>query len=167
MHEPRIDAFDLKLLTALQENGALTNQELADRVGLSASQCSRRRAALEQNGVIERYRAMLSTDKLGLDITAFIEISLAQHSPENARAFAERLETLDSVLEAYSLTGDADYLIKVSAADLKALSRLLNEEFLAHPGVARLRSSVVLDRLKQTTALPLRAAPAVERSWSE
>jgi DNA-binding Lrp family transcriptional regulator len=96
-----VDRFDLKLLAALQDNGRLTNQELADLVGLSASQCSRRRAALEELGAIRSYRAELSAEALGLDVLIFIQVTLATHSPDNARRFQELIAAIDEVQEAY------------------------------------------------------------------
>ena len=150
-----MDQFDIKLLDALQEDGRLTNFDLAERVGLSASQCSRRRSALEEAGVIASYHARLSTAGVGLDVVAFVQVTLATHSPENSKRFLRLVEGLSEVQEAYSLTGDADYLIKLAVPDLKALSRILNEVFLPHESVAHVRSSIVLDRLKQTSRLPL------------
>jgi DNA-binding Lrp family transcriptional regulator len=150
-----MDAFDIKLLAALQADGRLTNLDLADRVGLSASQCSRRRAALEAAGVIESYHGLLSPHALGLDIVVYVQVRLATHSPHNSHRFLALVEGLDEVQEAYSLTGEADYLIKLVATDLKALSRILNDVLLAHDSVAHVRSSIVLDKLKRTVKLPL------------
>ena len=142
-----IDEFDLRILKALQEDGRLTNQELADLVGLSPSQCSRRRIALEDAGIIECYRACLSGSALGLDLTVIIEVSLAMHSPDNAKRLADLLCAMDEVQEAYALTGEADYMIKLVVPDLKRLSQILNDVFLPHEGVARLRSSIVLESI--------------------
>nr|WP_008550885.1 Lrp/AsnC family transcriptional regulator [Bradyrhizobium sp. CCGE-LA001] len=150
-----MDQFDVKLLQALQSDGRLSNFELADVVGLSASQCSRRRAALENAGTIESYHAHLDGEALGLGIVVFVQVTLATHSPDNSRRFLKLIESLEEVQEAYALTGEADYLIKVTITDLKALSRLLNEVFLPHDSVAHVRSSIVLNRLKQTSQLPL------------
>jgi DNA-binding Lrp family transcriptional regulator len=150
-----MDQFDVKLLDALQQDGRLTNYDLAERVGLSASQCSRRRSALEEAGIIASYHARLSTGGVGLDVVAFVQVTLAAHSPENSKRFLRLVEGLDEVQEAYALTGDADYLIKLAVPDLKGLSRILNEIFLPHESVAHVRSSIVLDRLKQTLRLPL------------
>jgi DNA-binding Lrp family transcriptional regulator len=150
-----MDAFDVKLLAALQEDGRLTNFELAEKVGLSASQCSRRRAMLEEAGVIESYHAHLSTEALGLGVVVFVQVTLAAHSPKNSERFQQLINGLQEVQEAYALTGEADYLVKLVVADLKALSRILNEVFLPHESVAHVRSSIVLNRLKQTTVLPL------------
>lgn len=150
-----MDDFDLRILAALQAEGRLTNLELADRVGLSASQCSRRRSALEADGVIESYHAHLSAAALGLDVVAFVQVTLATHSPDNSKRFKRLISGLDEVQEAYALTGESDYLVKIVLRDLEALSHILNDVFLPHESVARVRSSIVLDRLKQTAALPL------------
>jgi DNA-binding Lrp family transcriptional regulator len=151
-----MDAFDIALLQALQADGRLTNFELAERVGLSASQCSRRRAALEDAGVIESYHARLSGEAVGLNVTVFVQVTLATHSPDNSRRFMQLVASLEEVQEAYALTGEADYLVRLTVCDLKALSRILNDVFLPHDSVAHVRSSIVLDQLKQTTQLPLR-----------
>jgi DNA-binding Lrp family transcriptional regulator len=155
MHYPCMDGFDFKLLALLQSDGRLTNLELAEKVGLSASQCSRRRALLEEAGVIEGYRAHLSAEALGLGVLVFVQVRLATHSPDNSKRFQRLIDGLEEVQEAYSLTGETDYLVKLVVTDLRALSHILNEIFLPHPSVAHLRSSIVLDRLKQTTSLPI------------
>jgi DNA-binding Lrp family transcriptional regulator len=150
-----MDGFDLKLLDALQSDGRLTNNELAERIGLSPSQCSRRRTALEQSGVIEGYHATVANEAVGLGVLVFVQISLAAQSPDSAKAFGKLLRGMPEVQEAFSLTGEADYLVRMAVPDLKSLSRLLNEVLLPHPSVGHVRTSVVLDRIKQTTQLPL------------
>src|SRR5215469_9029131 len=109
-----MDAIDIKLLNVLQEDGRLTNNELADRIGLSASQCSRRRAALEQSGVIDSYHAVLSAEAIGLDVLVFVQVGLATQSPDSAQAFIRLINGIEEVQEAFSLTGDADFLIKMA-----------------------------------------------------
>src|SRR2546421_3188977 len=151
-----VDAFDLKLLSALQEDGRLTNQQLADVAGLSASQCSRRRIRLEQEKVICGYRAELASEPLGFGVIAFIHITLATHSPDNAKKFRALVNRVDDIQEAYSLTGDADYLLKAVLRDLKSLSDVVNNVLMPHQSVAHVRSSIVLDRLKESSRLPLK-----------
>src|SRR6201996_4227866 len=153
-----VDAFDLKLLAALQDDGRLTNQELADLVGLSASQCSRRRMRLEQDKVIAGYHADLSGEALGFNLVAFINITLATHSPDNAKKFRELVNRVDEIQEAYSLTGDADYGLKAVLRELKGLSDIVNNVLMPHPSVAHVRSSIVLDRLKESAKLPLKSS---------
>jgi DNA-binding Lrp family transcriptional regulator len=154
-----LDRFDLRLLAALQEDGRLTNQELGDRIGLSPSQCSRRRSALEAAGLISGYRAELAAEALGLNILVFIEVNLAAHSPENAERFHRLLTRLEEIQEAYSLSGETDYLLKAIVPDLKSLSRLINETLLGHATVTRVCSSIVLERLKVSSRLPLTNVP--------
>lgn len=150
-----MDQFDVKILTALQADGRLTNFELAERVGLSASQCSRRRGALEASGIIESYHAHLSTEAVGLGILVFVQVTLTTHSSGNANRFRELIAGLDEVQEAYALTGAADYQLKLVVPDLAALAHILNDVFLPHESVQHVHSSVVLARLKQTSVLPL------------
>jgi len=151
-----MDDFDIKLLRALQQDGRLTNNELAERIGLSASQCSRRRTALEEAGVIESYHAVLSAEAVGVAVLVFIQVGLATQSPDSGDAFVKLINGIEEVQEAFSLTGDADFLVKMAVPDLKVLSRILNDVLLPHRSVAHVHSYVVLDRVKQTTQLPLR-----------
>ena len=151
-----LDSFDLKILSALQDDGRLTNQELAEIAGLSASQCSRRRMRLEDDKVIAGYRAELASEALGFSVIAFIQITLATHSPDNAKKFRALVSRVDDIQEAYSLTGDADYVLKAVLRDLKSLSDIVNNVLMPHPSVAHVRSSIVLDRLKDSGKLPLR-----------
>jgi len=153
-----VDAFDLKILGALQDDGRLTNQELAELAGLSASQCSRRRMRLEEEKVIAGYHADLSSEALGFNLIAFVQVTLATHSPDNAKKFRTLVGRVEEIQEAYSLTGDADYVLKVVLRDLKSLSHLVNDVLMPHQSVAHVRSSIVLDRLKESTKLPLRGA---------
>ena len=162
MREPthgvaNLDAFDFRLLAALEEDGRRTNQQVGERIGLSPSQCSRRRAALEASGLIRRYRAELAAEALGFRTLVFIQVTLHSHSGETSRRFRDLIAMTDEVQEAYSLTGDADYLLKAVVPELKDLTSLVNDVLLQHESVARVRSSIVLDRLKETGRLPLRA----------
>jgi DNA-binding Lrp family transcriptional regulator len=152
-----VDSFDLKILAALQDDGRLTNQELADLAGLSASPCSRRRMRLEEDGVIAGYRAELASQTLGFELIAFIQITLATHSPDNAKKFRALVNRVDDIQEAYALTGDSDYLLKLVLRDLKSLSDIVNNVLMPHQSVAHVRSSIVLDRLKESARLPLSA----------
>jgi DNA-binding Lrp family transcriptional regulator len=152
-----VDAFDLKILGALQDDGRLTNQQLAEIAGLSASQCSRR-MRLEEERVISGYHADLASEALGFGVIAFIHITLATHSPDNAKRFRTLVNRVDDIQEAYSLTGDADYLLKAVLRDLKSLSDIVNNVLMPHQSVAHVRSSIVLDRLKESSKLPLKGA---------
>src|SRR5947207_2579856 len=151
-----LDALDLKILAALQDDGRLTNQELAEKVGLSASQCSRRRMRLEAEKVIAGYHAELSGEALGFGTIAFVHVALATHSPDNSEKFRALVSRVDAVQEAYSMNGETDYLLKVVLRDLKGLSDLVNNVLLPHQSVSHVRSSIVLERLKGSAKLSLR-----------
>lgn len=147
---PPLDDFDIRLLAALERDGSLTNQQLGDAIHLSASQVSRRRQRLEESGLIRRLRAELDAEKLGLGLIVFIRITLAAHNRDNDRQFSELIARTAQIQEAYMMTGDADYLLKVLARDLAHLQRLVGDVLLPHPSVARVSSSIVLTRLKES-----------------
>lgn len=147
----------------MQEDAAATNGQLADLVGLSASQISRRRQMLEEAGLILGYHAVLDREKLGLSILVLIHVSMASHSADNASSLRKLVLERPEILEAYALTGDADYVIKVVVAGLKDLAHLVNEVLLPHEAIARVRSEVVLDTLKEVVALPLNAGQRPDR----
>jgi Lrp/AsnC family transcriptional regulator, leucine-responsive regulatory protein len=151
-----LDAFDLKILEALQKDGRLTNNELADRIALSASQCSRRRSRLEAEGYIQGYQARLDRQKVGLDLLVVISVTLATHNRDNARRFAALVNDLPEVLEAYALTGEMDYHLKVATRGLAGLSRFVNDVLLPHDSVQHVKTSIVLDTLKSFEGLPVR-----------
>src|SRR5271163_2272777 len=155
VHEVRIDGFDMRLLRALQGEGRLTNQQLAEQVGLSPSQCSRRRAALEESGVITRYRAELDAAKLGFSLVVFVQVTLNTHSRDNARHFRELIAGVPAIQECFALTGDADYLLKAVLPGLPDLAALVNDVLVAHESVSHLRSSIVFETLKSVNEVPL------------
>jgi DNA-binding Lrp family transcriptional regulator len=152
---PALDAFDLRLLDALQRDASQTNGVLAEKIGLSASQVSRRRQRLEEEGTIRGYRALIEPAAVGLGVTVFIHVALNTHSRDNARRFRDLVRLTPAVLEAHALTGEADYLLKVAVGDLKELSLLVNEILLPHESVARVRSEIALETLKEPGLLPL------------
>lgn len=151
-----LDSFDLKLLGLLQGNSALTNHEIGAEIGLSSSQVSRRRQRLEQERVIRGYRAALDPDALGLTVTAFVGVTLGAHSRENARKFRLMVMAMPEVQEAHTLTGDVDYMLKIVVSDLKALSRVINDELLPHEAVQNVRSSIAMETLRDDNLLPLK-----------
>ena len=150
-----LDEFDRKLLRLLQQDGRLTNNELSQKINLSASQCSRRRSRLEQEGYIRGYRADLDREKLGIGIVNLITVTLATHNRDNAQRFAKLIGGLPEVLEAYSLTGEMDYIIKVVTPDLRSLSAFVSDVLLPHESVQHVKTAIVLDTLKESGALPV------------
>ena len=155
MATTRLDRTDRRLLELLQKDGRLTNLELAERVILSPSACLRRVRALEKAGVIRRYAAIVEPRKVGLTLTAFVNVKLEKRGRMPTDAFARAVKDWPEVLACYALTGDMDYLLRVQVADLEHFSRFVMDSLLKHPGVIDVKSSFVLDEVKETTALPL------------
>jgi Lrp/AsnC family transcriptional regulator, leucine-responsive regulatory protein len=153
-----LDAIDLRILAELQQDGALTNVELARRVHLSPSPCLARVKALEAGGVIERYVALASAKALGLGLNVFINISLKEQSKSALAEFEQRIAEHDEVMECYLMTGDSDYLIRVAVADMGALERFILEQLTPIPGIEKIRSSFALKQVRYKTALPLPSA---------
>ena len=155
MQDTQLDRTDLRMLRILQEHGRATNLELAEAVNLSASQCHRRHRRLEELGIITGYETRLNPASLGLGVVAFVHVSMEKGHIANLRKFTDAIKALPEVLECFSVTGDFDYVIKVVARDLKALSQFLMETVMVLPGVSNVRSSVCLDQIKNTGSLPL------------
>lgn len=151
-----MDRYDRRILALLQQDGRISNQALAERVGLSPSPCLRRVRALEQAGIIAGYRALLDARRLGLNLMALVSISMDRHTPERFANFEARIARLPEVLECLLVTGqDADYQLKVIVADMDAFQALLLERITRIEGVTGVHSSFVLRRVLDHTALPV------------
>ena len=154
-----IDRFDRLILQTLQEDGRISNQDLADRIGLSPSPCLRRVRALEEAGIVTGYRAQLNAKALGYSLMALIYISMDMHTPERFDNFEQEIRQISEVLECLLITGqDADYQLKVVVADMDAYQELLLNRITRIPGVTGVHSSFVLRRVIDKTALPLPGA---------
>jgi len=153
-----LDKTDSRLLDAVQKNAQLTAQDLGDILHLSASQAGRRRQRLESEGYISQYRAMLDPHKLGLMVEAFIQISTATHDPATAIDFMAHLKLQPNVTAVWTLTGEADYLLRVFCKDLPALNTLVHQVLLPHAAVARVHSQIVMDKIKADAPLPVTSA---------
>jgi len=152
----KLDSYDRRILEVLQQEGRVSNQELADRIGLSPSPCLRRVRALEEAGIIAGYRALLDRGKLGLDLVALVSISMDRHTPERFARFDETVSALPEVLECLLITGrDADYQLKVIVRDMAAYQELLLDKITRIEGVSGVHSSFVLRRVVERTALPI------------
>ena len=152
----KIDRIDRKILEQLQQNGSLTNQELADKVGLSPSPCLRRVRALEQAGIILRQVTILDHKKLGLALTAIILIGMDRHTPERFAEFEAAVGDFPEVQECYLITGqDADYMLKVVVPDMDHYHHFLLNRITRIQGVSSVHSSFVLRRVMDNTSLPL------------
>lgn len=150
-----IDDTDRAIIRALQRNADLTAQELGAAVNLSPSQAGRRRQRLEQEGYLMGSRAIADAQKLGLGVQAFVQVSLASHAPEGAADFHRLVRAEPQITSAFTLTGDADYLLRVWCADLQALHALLHRVILPHKAVARVQSQIVMDQMKPDAPLPV------------
>lgn len=151
-----LDRYDRRILEILQEEGRLSNQELAERIGLSPSPCLRRVRALEEAGLITGYRALLDAQKLGLTLTAILSISMDRHTPERFARFDAAVAAIPEILECLLITGrDADYHLKVIVRDMDAYQDLLLNKLTRIEGVSGVHSSFVLRRVVDRTSLPI------------
>lgn len=152
----KLDKYDKAILNALQNNGRLSNQELADQIGLSPSACLRRFKALETAGVIIGYRALLDARALGLDLMALVHISMDKHTHERFETFDKAIQALPNVVECLLLTGQtADYQLKVVVKDLEAYQDLLLNHITQIEGVSGVHTSFVLRKVVDKTAMPI------------
>ncbi len=151
-----LDNYDKAILNALQENGRLSNQEIADQIGLSPSACLRRFKALEEAGIIVGYRALLDAKKMGLDLMALLHISMDKHTQKRFADFEEKVSQLPNVLECLLITGQtADYQLKVIVKDLEAYQDLLLKHITQIQGVSGVHTSFVLRKVVNKTAIPI------------
>ena len=152
----QLDRYDWQILRVLQQDGRISNQDLAERIGLSPSPCLRRVRALEESGLITGYRALLDARKLGLSLMALIHISMDRHTPERFTSFDAAMAEIPELLECLLITGqDADYQLKVVVRDMDAYQELLLDRITRIAGVTGVHSSFVLRRVVDRTALPL------------
>ena len=157
-----LDRRDVDILAELQRDSRQTVQQLAARVGLSATPCWKRVKEMEAAGVIRGYGAHIDRDRVGLQLCVLAEVILSQHTEALVREFERAVASCPQIISCYSTTGGADYSIKVLAADIQSYEAFLHDTAFKLPGVTHIRSSVVLKEVKSETALPIRApgAPA-------
>lgn len=148
-----LDKYDRLLLEALQENGRISNQELAEQANLSAAPCWRRLRKLEEEGIIHRYTALLNPAKIGLNATAYVHVSLVDHRSETLEEFDRFINTAYEVLECYSVSGNYDYLLRVVTADTAAFEEFLMKKLLQLRAVKSSNTDFVLRQKKYTTVL--------------
>lgn len=150
-----LDRTTRRIVHELQRDGTLSAQQLAERVGLSATPVWRRVKELEQSGLLRRRVALVDREKLGLSICVLAYVSLLRHGPGVAEDFENFVRASPEVMECASITGEADFVLKIVVADMKAYDRFLNERVFTLPGIASVRSNVVLREVKYETALPV------------
>lgn len=151
----KLDEYDRSILEVLQREGRIRNVQLAGRVHLSESACLRRVNALEREGLIERYAALLDPEKAGLPGTVFVSISLVRQEHTNLRAFEEAVQRIPEVMECYLMTGECDYLLRIVVVDAQDFERIHHQRLTCLPGVARLRSSFALRTVRKSSVLPI------------
>jgi len=155
MKNMSMDHASVKILCELQKNGRISSNELAEKVGLSASPCWRRQKELEDNGTILRYTALLDRRKLGLAVVCLLHVSLLRHAEGVVEQFEEAMRLRPEVVECYETTGNSDYLVKVVVADMDAYHDFLHNVMVKLNGVSQVNTSVALREVKYETALPL------------
>lgn len=156
-----LDRYDISLLAALQVNTHATHQALGDSIHLSASQVSRRIQRLEAAGFIKAHVALLDPARLGLGVRAISYVTLARHGDEEGTSFERDILSIPEVVECFAVTGESDYILKIFAADLSALSDSVLKRLTRMKGVSSIRSNIVLQCVKSTTQLPLSHVSAV------
>jgi DNA-binding Lrp family transcriptional regulator len=155
----KLDARDLEILRVLQDDASVSAAELARRLEISPPGIQKRLRKLQDGGVLLRQVALIRREAVDLDLLCFVHVTLAHHQPETVQGFREAIRALPEVLECYLMTGEFDYLLKVVARNHRELERFLVEVLTALPGIDKIRSSIVLNEIKSSTALPLSPIP--------
>lgn len=150
-----IDDIDRKIIAALQADGKVTVNELAEKVGLSASPCARRVRMLEQAGVIKGYAAIIDQKKVGLPISAFASIKLERQREDALERFSKAVARWPEVVDCYLMTGQRDYLLRIVVRDLEAYEQFLNDKLTRLDGVASIETSFALKQVKRSEVLPI------------
>ena len=155
--DEKFDRTDRRLLRALQDDAKASLATLAERVHLSQAQVHRRVRRLEEAGLIRGYAALVDRERLGLGVVAFVGFSLAAEQNKRLREVERQINAYAEIVEVYAVSGEHDYLVKIVADDLKALSAFLSDQLMQIPGVMNVKSTICLEELKNTTALPIDA----------
>ena len=151
----KLDRFDAKILDALQRDGRLSVVDLAESIGLSPTPCARRIKALESEGAIEGYAAVLNPALVGLAVLAIVQVKLSEHTDETVARFESEIQLMDEVTKCMAMTGSYDFILEVYGKDLEALSNVVLKKLIRVPNVRDLQSSVVLQTIKRTARIPL------------
>lgn len=155
----KLDSYDREILATLQRDGRLTNVQLADEIGLSASPCLRRVRNLEDGGVILGYQANLDAEAIGLGLTVFVGVKVERHHEVEAEKFRATVVELPQVISAFLVSGESDFLLHVVVPDLRSYERFLTEVLLRLPGVRDIRSNFAIKSIKPPGPLPLDHLP--------
>ncbi|MBT3991984.1 MAG: Lrp/AsnC family transcriptional regulator [Rhodospirillaceae bacterium] len=150
-----LDAADIKILNHLQGNARASNAEIAETAHLSASQCHRRVKRLEEANIIKGYSAEIDAARVGLDINAFVHVTLGTHEENRVKAFVDAIEPIEEIQECYSVTGDADYILRVSMPNLAEFSNFMMHRLMPLPMVGNVKSYIVMENVRKSSRLPL------------
>ncbi|SEQ25123.1 transcriptional regulator, AsnC family [Amphritea atlantica] len=150
-----LDRYDRHIMATLQEDGRISNQQLADKVGLSSAACWRRVKALDERGVLKKYTALVDPEALGYDLCVLIMVTLIRHQEDHAVEFHKAVQGYPEVLQCYAVTGDTDYVLRVIIQNMAAYDRFLNEKIFSLPGVSQVKSNFALREIKNETAIPI------------
>lgn len=151
----KLSAQDIQILQALQQDASLSTSELAQRVNLSQSPCWRRINRIEQEGIIERRVAILSREKLGMDVVVFATVNLSAQGRLNLEAFEKEIRNYDEVLECYTMTGSWDYMLKIVTRSVRHYEHFIRETLTLMPFIKEIHSHIAVTEIKNSTALPL------------
>jgi Lrp/AsnC family transcriptional regulator, leucine-responsive regulatory protein len=151
----KIDDLDIQILNELQDNGRITNRELAQKLGISASPTLERVKKLEQNGVIKKYATLVDPASVGIGIFTFVQVTLARHGKASVENFMDNVKDVDAILECYHTTGHADFLLKVGVKDIQAYEHFILHTLTELPDVQYLETMVVMSTIKNNSKLPI------------
>jgi len=155
MGRVKLDTVDRKILANLQENGRITNVDLADRVGITAPPCLRRVRALEEESYIHGYHAVLNHEKLGFGLTVFAMVGLHSQAEADLQSFEEKIKNWPLVRECFMLNGEIDFMLKIVAHDLAEFQQFLTSELTPAPNVASVKTSLTIRTSKHEPGVPM------------
>lgn len=155
MPTTELDKYDQRILQYLQQDGRISNQELAERIGLSPAACWRRVKALEESGVIRGFVALVNPEKVGQSLNVLVMVTLQRHSLDSTTEFETQIREYPEVLQCYATTGQSDFILRVVIQDMPAYDRFLNEKIFTLKGIAQVNSNFALREIKNETAMPL------------
>jgi len=151
----KLHKIDREILLILQQEGRISNQDLAEQVGISTASCWRRVKALEGTGVITRYTSLLNRESIGLDLCVFVHITLSRHNKQNTQTFETAIQSRKEVMECFATTGDADFILRVLTKSISSFDKFLEDFLFELPEISQIKSNIALRELKFDTALPL------------
>jgi len=151
----KLSAVDVKILSLLQQDASLTAAEIGEQINLSTSPCWRRISRLEKAGLIEKKVALLNAEKLGMDLVVFSRISLSKNDELSLEAFEDQVRQFPEIVECHTVTGSADYFLKIITRDIKHYEVFMRRQLLQVPLVSNINSNVAVTQIKYTTSLPL------------